>query len=111
VERRIVNSQTISAAPHPTVASEVRDFAREQGVEQYLSPLIELARQVYPGATKFEVFLEDDPEIVDRYIVFELDLPLNVEQTLEADRHWREGWLRIYGYPRTCIFRKSVNLP
>jgi hypothetical protein len=106
-----MSTQTVSSAPQPTVSAEVLEFAREEGVEQYLPELIELARQVYPSATKFEVFLEDDPEIVDRYIVFELDVPLNAEQALEADKLWRDGWLRIYKYPRTCIFRKSVNLP
>src|SRR3954465_274870 len=106
-----MSSQTVSSTPHPTLSAEVLAFAREQGVEPYLPELVELARQAYPSATKFEVFIEDDPEIVDRYIVFELDAPLNVEQALEADKVWREGWLRIYKYPRTCIFRKSVNLP
>jgi len=106
-----MDTQTVSSAPHPTVPAEVLTFAREQGVEQYLSGLIELARQVYPGATRFEVFVENDPEILDRYIVFDLDAPLSVEQALEADRRWHEGWLRTYPYPRTCIFRKSVSLP
>jgi hypothetical protein len=49
-------------------------------VEKYLAPLIEWARQVYPSATRFEVFTEDDPEIAnDRHIVFELDVLLDVE--------------------------------
>ena len=106
-----MSMQTVSCAPQPPIPGEVVSFAREQGVEQYLSPLIELARQVYASATKFEVFVEDDPEIADRYIVFELDAPLNVDEAVAADHHWHEGWLRIYNYPRTCIFRKSVNLP
>jgi hypothetical protein len=106
-----MSSSTVSAAPQPTIPPDVLAFAREQGVERYLPELIDWARQVYPGATKFEVFVEDDPEIADRYIVFGLDAPLTVEQALEADKHWHEGWLRIYPYPRTCIFRKSVNLP
>ncbi|HTU89629.1 MAG TPA: hypothetical protein VMF69_05990 [Gemmataceae bacterium] len=100
-----------SVAPHPVVPTEVLAFAREQGVEKYLTELIEWTRQVYPSATRFDVFTEDDPEIPDRYIVFELDAPLTVEQSLEADDRWGEGWLRIYPYPRTCIFRKSVRLP
>ncbi len=105
----IVRNQALSSAPHPVVPTEVLAFAREQGVEPYLSPLIEWTREVYPCATRFEVFAEDDPEIAnDRHIVFELDVPLDVEQSLEADRRWGEGWMRIYPYPRTCIFRLSV---
>jgi hypothetical protein len=106
-----MDTQIVSSAPRPTVPEEMLAFAREQGVEQYLPGLIELARQVYPGATRFEVFVEDDPDIADRYIVFELDVPLSVEEALEADRRWQAGWLRTYPYPRTCVFRKSVNLP
>jgi hypothetical protein len=107
-----MSTPTVSAAPRPTILPEVVAFAREQGVEQYLAPLIELTRQVYPSATRFDVFVEDDPEIAnDRHIVFELDAPLTVEQSLQADNRWGEGWLRIEPYPRSCIFRKSVNLP
>ena len=104
-----MNTNTISSAPQPTVPADVVTFAREQGVEQYLAPLSELARQVYPSATRFEVFTEDDPEIAnDRHIVFELDVPLTVEQGLEADRHWRSGVFRIVPAPLVCVFRKSA---
>lgn len=76
-----MGTRTVSSAPQPTVSAEVIAFAREQGVEQYLTPLIELAWQVYPSATRFDVFTEDDPEIAnDRHIVFELDVPLDLEQ-------------------------------
>ncbi len=106
-----MNTQTVSSAPHPSVPEEVVTFARQQGVEQYLSRLIELARQIYHRATRFDVFTEDDPEIADdRHIVFELDVPLDVEQALEADRHWREGLFRICPAPLVCVFRKSADL-
>ena len=104
-----MTGQTASAAPHPIVPPEVVTFAREQGVEKIMWELIEWTRQVYPSAKRFEVFVEDDPEIVDRYIVFELDTPLSVEQILEADERWHEGWLRIYPYPRKCMFCKNVS--
>ena len=105
-----MNMQTDSCAPQPTVSAAVVAFVREQGVEQYLLPLIELARQVYPSATRFDVFTEDDPEIAnDRHIVFELDVPLDLEQALEADRHWREGLFRIVPAPLVCVFRKSAD--
>jgi hypothetical protein len=44
-----------------------------------------------PSATRFDVFVEDDPEVPFRYIVFEVDAPLSVEQIREADRRWGEG--------------------
>jgi hypothetical protein len=104
-----MNTQTVSSAPHPTIPPEVVAFARQQGVEKVLKELIEWTREVYPSATRFEVFTEDDPEIAFRYIVFELDAPLSVEQAREADRRWGEGWIRIYPYPRTCMFCLSVS--
>jgi hypothetical protein len=107
-----MNTQTVSAAPQPVIPPEVIAFAREQSVEKYLPELIELARQVYPSATRFNVFTEDDPEIADdRHIVFELDVPLDVEQALEADRRWGDGLFRICPAPLVCVFRKSTNLP
>jgi hypothetical protein len=107
-----MNTPPVPSIPHPTISAEVPVFAREQGVEQYLAPLIELARQVYPSATRFEVFTEDDPEIAnDRHIVFELDVPLSVDQSMRANRRWHEGAIRIEKYPCSCVFRLSVNLP
>ena len=106
-----MSTPTVSTAPRPAVPPEVVAFAREQGVEKYLPDLIELARQVYPSATRFDVFVEDDPEIAnDRHIVFELDVPLTVEQALEADRRWRDGLFRICPAPFVCVFRKSADL-
>ncbi|MGH7171730.1 MAG: hypothetical protein ACRELG_15750 [Gemmataceae bacterium] len=106
-----MNTQTASAAPHPVIPPEVVAFAREEGVEKYLPELIEWARQVYPSATRFDVFTEDDPEIAnDRHIVFELDVPLTVEQALAADRQWHRGVFRIVPAPRVCVFRLSADL-
>jgi hypothetical protein len=104
-----MSAQTVSSAPQPTISPEVLAFARQQGVEQYLTALIELARQVYPSATRFEVFTEDDPEIAnDRHIVFLLDVPFTLDQALEADRRWGEGLFHIVPAPLVCVFRKSA---
>jgi hypothetical protein len=105
-----MSPQTVSAAPQPVIPPDVVEFARSQGVEQFLRPLIEWAREVYPSATRFEVFTEDDPEIAnDRHIVFELDVPLNVDEALESDRQWRTGLFRVVPAPLVCVFRKSAD--
>jgi hypothetical protein len=103
-----MSTQTVPVASHPALAPEILAFAREQGVEQYLQPLIELTRQVYPTATQFKVFVEEDGEIAESFIVFELDVPLDVQQSREADHRWHEGWMRIEPYPVSCVFRKSA---
>lgn len=105
-----MDTQTVSSVPCPTVPEDVWTLARQHGTEKNLTELIEWTRQVYPSATRFEVFSEDDPAIPFRYIVFELDAPLSVEQAREADERWGEGWIRIYPYPRTCMITKSVSL-
>lgn len=106
-----MTARTVSSAPRPTVPEEVRAFARQEGVERYLTELIELARQVYPTATRFDVFTEDDPEIVnDWHIIFELDVPLTLEQAQEANWKWYQGIFDIVPAPLTCVFRLSADL-
>ncbi|MBI1916458.1 MAG: hypothetical protein HYS12_17250 [Planctomycetes bacterium] len=104
-----MSSQTITA-PNPVVSQEVLAFAEEQGVSKLLPQFIELARQVFPMATKFDVFVEDDPEIPDRYIVLELRMRLTLPEVRAARDKWSEGFFRIYPYPRTCVFRLSLDL-
>jgi hypothetical protein len=106
-----MSTQTVSTAPRPTIPPDVVTFAREQGVEQYLSPLIELARRVYPSATRFEVFTEDDPEIPDdRHIVFRLDTLIDLEQAREADYRWHRGAFEIVPARHICVFPHSINM-
>ncbi|HJT76642.1 MAG TPA: hypothetical protein VJ739_05525 [Gemmataceae bacterium] len=105
-----MSNQTVSAAPHPTIPPEVWAFARQEGVEQYVPALVELARQVYPSATRFDIFTEDDPEIAnDRHIVFELDVPISVDQALAANRRWHDGVFEIVPAPLVCVFRHSAH--
>ena len=54
--------------------------------------------------------MEDDPEIPDRYIVLDLEAPLTVPEAMAANRKWNDGWIRIFPYPRTCVFRLSLDL-
>lgn len=106
-----MNIPVASTTPHPVIPADVVAFAREQGVDQYLPKLVEWARQVYPSATRFEVFTEDDPEIAnDRHIVFELDVPLDPEEAMEADRRWHRGVFQIVPAPLVCVFRLSADL-
>lgn len=106
-----MSSPTVSAAPHPTIPADVWAFAREQGVEQYLPGLIELSQSVFPTARGFQVLLEGDPEIADDWhIVFRLAVPLDVSESLEADRRWIEGLYRLCPKPLVCLFRLSLDL-
>src|SRR5689334_15406000 len=100
-----MSTQTVSPAPQPTVASEVATFAREQGVEQYVRGLVALSQRTFPSATRFEVLLDEDPEIADdRHILFRLAVPLDVPQSLAADRQWIEGLYQLCPKPLVCVF-------
>jgi hypothetical protein len=102
---------TVSSAPPPTIPPEVMAFAREQGVEGCLPGLIELSHRVFPSASRFEILLEEDPEIADdRHIVFRLAVPLDAPQSLAADRQWIEGLSRLCPKALTCVFRLSLDL-
>ena len=106
-----MNMQTVSCAPQPTVPAEVLAFAREQGVEQYLPELIELSHRTFPSAERFEILPDDDPEVADdRHIVFRLAVPLDVPQSLAADRQWIKGLSRICPKALMCVFRLSLDL-
>jgi hypothetical protein len=103
-----MSTPTVSAAPHPTVSPDVLAFAREQGVEQYVPAVIELTRRLYPTATRFDVFLEDDPEIAnDRHIILELDVRTAWMSRSPCNRHGKRigsgtrGSLRS-SRPRSC---------
>jgi hypothetical protein len=91
--------------------SEVSAFAEEQGVGAYLPGVLELTRRVFPGARRFAVLVEDDPEIAgDRHIVFEVDVPLSIPQALAAERRWSEGLFQLCPAPLVCVFRLSTDL-
>ncbi len=102
-------SATTTTAPQPVLTPEVLAFAEEQGVSHILPPLIEMTRQVYSTATRFDVLVEDDPDEPFRYFVFELDVRLDSERFFEADEKWGEGWQRLYPHPRNCMFCVTLN--
>jgi hypothetical protein len=106
-----MSTQTVTAVPQPIVRPDVLAFAREQGVDQYLPGLIDLSHRTFPSVTRFEILLEEDPEIADdRHIVFRLAVPLDVPQSLGADRQWIEGLYRLCPKPLVCVFRLSLDL-
>jgi hypothetical protein len=78
-----------TAAPPPVIPEEVRAFAASRGAENYLIPLLDLARQCFPGAP-VSVLLEDDPQIANlRFIVYEVDITgWDADQLGDAYDRW-----------------------
>jgi hypothetical protein len=55
---------------------DVLALATEHHVEQYLDPLRELVRQLFPTTRALDVYAESDPEIrADRYLVYHVQVP------------------------------------
>ena len=102
---------TTRTDPLPEVSPEILTFAAEAGVGDYLYPVLEMTRRVFPSARRFDVLLADDPEIPDdRHIVLELEVPLSVPEAMAADRRWSEGLFATCPTPLVCVFRLSTSL-
>jgi hypothetical protein len=92
--------------------ADVLAFAAEQGVADYLDPLLQVLRRLFPTAQRFRVLVEDDPEIRDdRHIVFDVHVPQeDVPDFLATTRRWHEEKFRICPAPLVCVFRLGLAL-
>jgi hypothetical protein len=93
-------------APDPAVFSEeVRRFAAERGVTDYLVPLYELTRRCFPGA-EIAIVQENDYEIAGlAWIVYEALVydSWDDEPRRAAYHRWIEAFIEI------CPSDKSIN--
>ncbi len=87
-----------AAPPDPAVFPEdVRRFAAERGVTEYLVPLYELAKRCFPGAN-VTVSQENDYEIPDLgWIVYEVAVygTWDDEPRRAAHRRWIEELVQV----------------
>jgi hypothetical protein len=73
-----------------TWPADVLEFARENGIEQYLGPLHEAARRVFPMMKELRVFPTRDPENAEaRHLVWQVGVPAASKETY---RHLSEAW-------------------
>lgn len=77
-------------APDPAIFSDdVRRFAAERGVTDYLVPLYELAKQCFDGAEVTVVQEDDYEEPGLRWIVYEVATGTwDTERYMSAYKHW-----------------------
>src|SRR5438105_2754725 len=96
----------------PIISPEVRAFAAEAGVAEYLLPVLEMTQRVFPDARRLEVLVEEDPEIAnDRHIVLEVDVPdRSPEQFVASLLPWDEEMIRIVPATVGHIFRLGLDL-
>src|SRR5438309_1518872 len=93
------------------VPKEVQAFAREQGVEAYLPAVLDAAQRAFPGA-EVGIELEEDHETEGlRYLVLGArQVPLSVEQALEARDNYYRHLLACVPAPRVGTFRLQLEL-
>jgi hypothetical protein len=70
---------------------EVLAFAKEQGIADYLPPVLAMTRQLFPDR-EVGVFLDNDPDIPDDWhIVFAVDVTeWSVERIVDAQCRWAQ---------------------
>ena len=98
------------SAPAWTWSPEVLEFARQAQVADYLDPLLEATRDLFPQAGEMRIFTVEDPEIEeDRHITWELPTPFtDVADYVAAQRQWIRELCRICPAPLTCVFRLTL---
>ena len=79
----------------PTVPAEVLAFAEENGVSEYVLPVLEAARRAFPDAP-MEVRVDEDAELPEvRFIVIDADVTgYDADQIFAADEKWVDGLMR-----------------
>ncbi len=89
----------------PLVSTEVRAFAAEKGVEQYLSELAAIARHLFPDS-RINLVVADDPEIADnRQIVFEVnENGRDADAQVAAHWKWTEELVRLCPATHVHVF-------
>lgn len=103
-------SQTAVAETAP--AADVIQYARAQGVEQFLLPHLEMTKRHFPSARRIRVILEEDPEIANlSYIVFWVEAEgLQPSQAVDAHHAWVRDSLKYCPPPIDSPFVLRIDL-
>jgi hypothetical protein len=102
------NHSTTTSVPW---TSGVEAMAAGEGVDQYLQPLVDMTRQVFPSARCLKVQVEDDPVIEDDWrIVFVIEAPLAVPDAVQAIHQWYERLFECCPPAQACFFRLGFRV-
>jgi len=96
----------------PVFPADVTAFAAECGVTDYLIPVYEMTRRVFPTARRITPVLEYDPEIEGlRWITFEVEIGgLTVEQYVDLDWHWSGELFKVCPATHVCCFGLHLEI-
>ncbi len=97
------------AAPTVYVSNDVYSLAEEQGVKEYVEPIVEMAKTLYPDPVVMRVYVTIDHEAEDDMrILVELKSHIEIGPYREAHRRWFEELRRICSAPGACVFRLGI---
>ncbi len=98
-------SPNAPAAPPPAIPADVAAFAAENGVTDYVVPLLELTRDLFPGAPITLLVQEDAEEPELRFIEFRVDVEgFAAEELAAASHEWSVGLFRRCPATRAHFF-------
>jgi hypothetical protein len=90
----------------PTFPPEVRDFAAERGVADYLPAVWALTERTFPMASSIRPVLDTDPELVgERHVVTEVEVAgLDVSRYADLHWQWSRGLFEVCPAAHVCLF-------
>jgi len=96
-------NHTFATRSGPIVPTDVRKFAAEKGVNQYLNAVIELARQAFPSGTLSISLGQDAEDDAHQYIALDIEAGgRTADELLAGQRVWSGGLGRV------CPSRQAV---
>ena|ERR1700722_6154740 len=99
----------------PTVAvtypwpADVLAVAADRQANQYLDPLLEGTRRLFPTG-EIKVFVEHDPELAgETHLVFEVEAPSSaIPNYVKAQHFWIDELYRVCPAPDVSLFRLAL---
>jgi hypothetical protein len=87
-------------------------FAAQHHVQDYLDPLLEATRRIFPNACRQRVVVDEDPEIRDyRHLDFDVQIPqVDSRDYLQLQHRWTDDLYRLCPAPQTVVFRLLLDM-
>jgi hypothetical protein len=92
--------------------ADVLAFAAEQGVTDFLQPILDMTRRVFPENRRIQAVLQDDPELPgDQHMVFEVQVgAMDVDRSVERHWQWSRDLFQICPATHACLFGLHVDV-
>lgn len=92
------------------LTDDVLEFCRRNALLDHLGRAIELARQHFSVVGDPVVRLEQDPEVDERYLVLEIRVKGQEDESICAHRAYNRAWTRSTDWPDVSRISLVVDL-